>query len=95
MGGKAEKVYTEPGDIERILRLVVELPGQTHVRITMKNGDIVSGAVTERPAAQLLQSASGATGMNARLRMDHPTEPDWTAYLWLGDIERVERLIES
>lgn len=94
MSGKAEKVYTEPGDIERIQRFVVELPSQAHGRITMKSGYIITGAVTERPAAQLFENVFGAIGMNARVRLDDPTAPAWTAYLWLGDIERVERLIE-
>lgn len=97
MGRTAEKVYVEPGDIARIQRRVVELPSHARVRITMQSGAIVSGTVAERPAAQVFEDASGATGMNAQLRIDDPVEPSWTgtAYLWLGDIKRVERLIES
>ncbi len=95
MSGKAENVYAEPGDIGRIQQLVVELPSQAHVRITMKNGSIITGAVTERPAAQLFENAYGAAGMNARVRLDDPTQPAWNVYVWLGDIKRVERLIEN
>lgn len=95
MGRQAEKIYTQPGDIARIQRFVVALPSQARVRITMQNGDIIVGTVTERPAAQLFEDASGATGMNAQVRLDDPTAPAWTAYPWLGSIERVERLIEN
>ncbi|MHB8448492.1 MAG: DUF3247 family protein [Rudaea sp.] len=88
-------IYTQPGDIRRIQRFVVELPSQTRVRIRMKGGEIVIGTVTERPAAQLFEDATGAAGMNAQVRLDDPTAPAWTRYLWLGSIERVERLIEN
>jgi len=93
MGRTAEHVYVEPGDIARIQRLVVELPSQAHVRITMQCGAIISGTVAERPAAQLFEDASGAAGMNAQLRIDDPVAPSCTTYVWLGDIKRVERLI--
>jgi len=95
MGRTAEKVYTEPGDIERIQRRVVELPGQARVRITMQGGSIVTGTVTVRPSVQQFEDASGAAGMNAQVRLDDPAVPRWAAYLWLGDIMRVERLIEN
>jgi hypothetical protein len=95
MGRQAERIYTQPGDISRIQRFVVALPSQARVRITMQNGDIIAGTVTERPAAQLFEDASGATGMNAQVRLDDPTAPAWKAYLLLGDIEHVERMMES
>ena len=95
MGRKAERVYTEPREIERIQQLVVELPSQAHVRVTMKNGNVITGTVIERPAAQLFEDASGAAGMNGQLYLDDPIAPPWSAHLWLGDVVRVERLIEN
>lgn len=95
MGRTAQRVYVEPRDIARIQRFVVELPSQAHVRVTMQGGARVTGTVTERPAAQLFENASGAAGMNAQVRLDDPAAPQWSAYLWLGDIERVERLVEN
>jgi hypothetical protein len=89
MGRRAEKVFTEPQQVERIERLVTELPSQARVRITMCNGDVVSGTVTERPALQLYEDVSGAEGLNAELRLDDPAVPA-SIYVWLGDIERVE-----
>jgi hypothetical protein len=93
MGRTAQKVYTEPRDIERIEQLVTQLPSRANVRITMCNGDILTGWVMERPAAQLYEDPSGgATGMNGEVRLDDPAAPTWSVYLWLGDIERVETI---
>jgi len=92
MGRNASKVYTEPHDVERIERLVTELPSQARVRVILRNGDEVSGTVTERPAVQLYEDAAGVAGTNAELRLDNPALPGWNAWLWLGDILRVQRL---
>ena len=95
MGRNAENVYTTPEDIARLQALVVALPSQARVRLTMRGGNTITGTVTERPAAQQFEDASGAPGMNALLRMGDSAVPDWSVYLWLGDIEHVRRLIES
>ena len=92
MGRNAAKVYVEPGDVARIERLVAELPSLARVRVTLRNGEVLSGTVTERPALQLYEDAQGSEGFNAELRLDDPVAPPWQAYVWLGDIERVERL---
>jgi len=92
MGRNAAKVYVDPGDIARLERLVTELPSQAQVQVVLHNGDVLSGTVTERPALQLYENAEGAAGFNAELRLDDPQAPPWQAYVWLGDIERVERL---
>src|SRR5262252_9101596 len=49
----AASVFCAPSDVERIERLVVQLPSQARVRITQRNGDIYVGTVTERPALQV------------------------------------------
>src|SRR5690349_12419613 len=92
MGRNASKVYVEPGDITRLEQLVTQLPSQAQVRVVLRNGDVFSGTVTERPALQLYENAEGLEGFNAELRLDDPRAPPWQAYVWLGDIERVERL---
>ena len=92
MGRNAAKVYIEPDDIARLERLVTALPSQAQVHVVLQNGDVLSGTVTERPALQLYENALGAEGFNAELRLDDPRAPPWHAYVWLGDIERVERL---
>ena len=92
MARNAAKVYTEARDIERIEQLVMELPSQARVRVILCNGDEVSGTVTERPAVQLYEDAAGTAGTNAELRLDDPAAPGWNAYVWLGDVARVQRL---
>ncbi|HZP67494.1 MAG TPA: DUF3247 family protein [Rudaea sp.] len=92
MGRHAQTVYTEPEDIARIECMVAELPSQARVRIVVRNGDVITGCVTERPALQLYEDPAGNEGFNAEVRIDDPAAPPWTVYLWLGDIARVERL---
>lgn len=92
MGRYAEKVFTEPQQIARIERLVCELPSQARVCVTLCNGDVIRGTVTERPALQLYEDARGVEGMNAELRLDAADAPAIVTYLWVGDVGRVEHL---
>jgi len=77
-------------DAARIENLVMQLPSQARVRVTMRNGDVFTGTVTERPATQLIRSGIANESINAMVRLDDPTAPPWNVYLWLSDIERVE-----
>jgi hypothetical protein len=92
MGRNAPEVYVDPAEIARLESLVTVLPSQAQVRVVLRNGDNLRGTVTERPALQLYEDARGVEGFNAELRLDDPQAPPWQAYVWLGDIERVERL---
>lgn len=92
MGRNATKVFVEPGEIARIEQLVTQLPTLARVRVILRDGEEISGTVTERPALQLYEDARGVEGFNAELRLDDPQAPPWEAYIWLGDIERVYRL---
>ena len=92
MGRNAANIYVEPADISRLERLVTELPSQARVQVTLHNGEVLRGTVTERPALQLYENTAGVAGFNAELRLEDPEAPPWQAYVWLGDIERVERL---
>jgi len=77
----------------RIEDLVMQLPSQARVRITMRNGDVFTGTVTERPATQLIRSGVAADeSIDAMVRLDDPAAPPWNVYLWLSDIERVEKV---
>jgi len=80
----------ESGEAARIEHLVMRLPSQARVRITMRNGDVFTGTVTERPATQVIRSGVADESINARVRLDDPSAPPWNVYLWLSDIERVE-----
>ena len=92
MGRNARQVYVDAAEVARLERLVTELPSQAQVRVTLRSGDSVCGTVTERPALQLYEDARGVEGFNGELRLDDPVAPPWEAYVWLGDIVRVERL---
>jgi hypothetical protein len=90
MSAYANNPRGEPADAARIEDLVMQLPSQARVRITMRNGDVFTGTVTERPATQLIRSGVADESINAMVRLDDPTAPPWNVYLWLSDIERVE-----
>jgi len=53
MSRTANRVFTEQRDIDRIEGLIVALPGRARVRVTLRNGDVISGTVIERPSAQV------------------------------------------
>jgi hypothetical protein len=91
MNASASNPLGDYADAARIESLVMQLPSQARVRITMRNGDIFTGTVTERPATQLIRNGVAADeSIDAMVRLDDPTAPPWNVYLWLSDIERVE-----
>ena len=92
MARHAEKVFNTPEEIARIEQLICALPSQARVRVTMCDGDVFSGTVTERPVIQIFEDRRGDPGINAIVRLDDPGVPPWDVYLWLGDVRRVERL---
>src|SRR5947209_4481018 len=55
----AKHVETEPDAIARIENLACELPTHARVRITMQDGDVLAGTVTERPAVMLFDDING------------------------------------
>jgi hypothetical protein len=92
MARTAARVFTQQRDIERIEGLVVALPSQSHVRVTLRNGDVISGIVTERPATQVFEDPAGNQGINSVVCLDDPSAPVWQVFVWLSDIDRVEQL---
>lgn len=92
MSATARKVYKDQVDIARIEGLVTKLPTQARVRITTRDGDVITGTVTERPATQIFRGPDGSEGVNALVRLDDPAAPPWNVYLWLGDIVKVENI---
>ena len=92
MGRNARIVFTRQGDIERLEALVDQLPDSARVRIALRDGEIVSGVVTVRPALQLYKDANEDEGFNGELRLEDPRQPDWGRDIWLSDIGTIERL---
>lgn len=84
--------HGKSADVARIEELVTQLPSQARVRVMMRNGDVFTGTVTERPATQLIRSGVADESVNAVVRLDDPIAPPWNVYLWLSDIERVEKI---
>ena len=92
MNASANNPSGDYADAARIEDLVMQLPSQARVRITMRNGDVFTGTVTERPATQLVRSGVAEASINAIVRLDDPSAPPWNVYLWLSDIDRVETI---
>ncbi len=92
MSRRAKTILTDLADIERIEQLVCQLPSLARVRITQKNGDRLDGVVVERPATQVFEDDACTEGINAIVRIEDEHRPRQTLYLWLSDIEKVERL---
>ena len=95
MGRKAPEIVETPAAIARIESLATQLPSQARVRVTLRDGRVLSGTVVERPVAQLFEDYNGAEGVNSVLRLDDPAAPTWTVYLWLSEIDRIEALAPS
>lgn len=92
MRAPVRNLRSDPADVARIEDLVMKLPSQARVRVVMRNGDVFTGTVTERPATQIVRSGMAEESINAMLRLDDPSAPPWNVYLWLSDIESVETL---
>jgi len=91
----ARDVFTEPAAVARIEQLACELPTHARVRITLRDGDVYTGTVTERPAVMIFDDSQGNCGVNGLVRFDTPESPPSDTYLWLSDIARVEPLGEE
>ena len=92
MGRRAKHVVTDARDIARIEELAVRMTNGTRVRITRRDGEIFTGVVAEIPNVQIFEDADGNEGINAVVRLEEPSVPPWTVYLWLDEIETVETL---
>jgi hypothetical protein len=88
----APNLCTSANAIERIERLATQLGSGLRVRVTLRDANVVTGVVAELPVVQLFRDAQGNEGMNGVARLEDPQVPLWTVYLWLDDMEKVERL---
>lgn len=92
MGRVAERVYTDPNTISQLESLVHELPTNGHVVLLLHDGSSYDGVVCERPNVQVFRDVAENEGINGVVRLERPDVPDWSCYVWLGDIRRVEHL---
>ncbi|HET6553457.1 MAG TPA: DUF3247 family protein [Dyella sp.] len=92
MGRFAEQVFIHPAEIRHLEGLVQALPTNGHVVLVMNDGTSHDGIVCERPNVQMFRDIAENEGINGVVRLERPDVPDWTCYVWLGDIRRVEHL---
>ena len=89
MASTADRVYTRQQDIALIESLIVQLPDEAVVEITLADGSILKGVVATRPALQTFRNAQGQEGMNALLRLDDLDRPEHSYQVWLDQVARI------
>lgn len=90
MARTAPRVHTAQADIEQLKALQLALDAELVVELRMKDGRVLRGTVTERPAVQQFRSPDEREGTNGQVPLDVPGEG--VQLLWLDEIEHVTRL---
>ncbi|UXI69883.1 DUF3247 family protein [Tahibacter amnicola] len=95
MAKYCDHVYSSPQDVAWLEGLIQQLPGGEHVRVTCRDGRIVTGIVSEPPILQVAEQPDGREGSNALLRLERAggATLDGICDIWLDTITRVEPLI--
>ncbi len=88
----AERIHTDQAQIQALEALILQLPGQAHVRIELHDGSVCFGTVSVRPSIQQFRDADGNEGSNAQVRIDDLDDPARHRYLWLDEIRSVRQL---
>ncbi|MBO9882760.1 DUF3247 family protein [Xanthomonas sp. D-109] len=88
----AERIHTDQAQIQALEALILQLPGQAHVRIELHDGSVCFGTVSVRPSIQQFRDAEGNEGSNAQVRIDDLDDPARHRYLWLDQIRSVRQL---
>ena len=86
------RIHTERADLDRIEERIRILHDEAHVRVTLDSGARIEGIVAVRPTVETFRDAAGDEGHNALLRLDDLAAPDVPHFIWVGDIETVERI---
>ncbi len=90
MARTAPRVHTAQADIEQLKALQLLLDAELVVELRMKDGSVLRGTVTERPAVQQFRDLDEQEGTNGQVPLDVPGEG--VKLLWLDEIEYVTRL---
>ena len=88
----AERIHTDQAQIQALEALILQLPGQAHVRIELRDGSVCFGTVSVRPSIPQFRDADGNEGSNAQVRIDALDDPARHRYLWLDEIRSVRQL---
>lgn len=92
MAQYTERVCVDPARVRQLEALVAQLQGNGRVRLHLRDGSRCEGVVSVRPSMQVLRDHDGREGLNARLRLERPGQPDWECDVWLDQVEGVEHL---
>ncbi|WP_046656559.1 DUF3247 family protein [Lysobacter capsici] len=82
----ADRVYTDPADIDRLRQLIGRLPDAGLVDIVLIDGSRQSAVVTVRPSLQTFLDGDGNEGINEVVRLDDPEVANGSRYLWIDEI---------
>jgi hypothetical protein len=82
----ADRVYTDPEQIQRLSRLIEQLPDAGLIDIVLIDGSRRNAVVTTRPSLQTFLDANGNEGINAVVRLDDPKTETDSVYLWLDEV---------
>lgn len=95
MGQRAHRVFTQPGDIERLAALCAQLHDSEPMALRLEDGERVTGVVATRPILQTFVDADGNEGTNAVLRLEQEAPGGDARLLWLDTVCDVEALGEA
>ncbi|MBD9534274.1 DUF3247 family protein [Stenotrophomonas sp. STM01] len=90
MARTAPRVHTAQLEIEHLKALQLALDAELVVALRMKDGRVITGTVTERPAVQQFRGPQEEEGTNGQVPIDVPGEG--VQLLWLDEIEDFTRL---
>lgn len=90
MARTAPRVHTAQLEFEHLKALQLALDAELVVALRMKDGRVITGTVTERPAVQQFRGPQEEEGTNGQVPIDVPGEG--VQLLWLDEIEDFTRL---
>jgi len=95
MGQKAPRVCTESAAIRHLEALIKQLPNNAAVAVDYDDGKTASGIVCIRPTVQSFRDRDGKEGLNGVLRLEDADAPGGERRIWLDQIQRVRRRMNS
>lgn len=90
MARTAPRVHTAQAEIKHLKALQLALDAELVVELRMKDGRMIKGTVTERPAVQQFRGPDEQEGANGYLPLD--VAGNGLQLLWLDEIEGFTRL---
>ncbi len=97
MSRSAPRVHAEQAVIARMEQIARQLPQDSRVELRTDRGECFRGMVSATPTVQSFYDGNGREGLNGVVRLeafldDGRAHQGGQHYLWLDEIEHVERL---